>query len=164
MKGAQLNWFERAHFRSRAACIRARVAGSVLLTKFHLPAASMNAVVQWLIPPPKYRVSRLIPDVRIARKGKLAGMVVIQRGSDAVDCCRSPTRWRSSWPTPRTPTGSRPTTTSRSSSSARRGRTCGTTSARSSPAPSRASRLALLTREERDWAARIPRCHRRLCV
>jgi hypothetical protein len=55
------------------------------LTKLHLPTASLNAVVQFLVPPPKYTVDKLIPDVQIAGKAKLAGMVVIQRGSDAFE-------------------------------------------------------------------------------
>jgi hypothetical protein len=86
VKRAQLNWFERAALPLQSRLhSRSGRRFAFLLTKFHLPAASLNAVVQWLIPPPKYRVSRLIPDVRIARKGKLAGMVVIQRGTDAVE-------------------------------------------------------------------------------
>ena len=86
VKRAQLNWFERAALPLQSRLhSRSGRRFAFLLTKLHLPAASMNAVVQWLIPPPKYRVSRLIPDVRIARKGKLAGMVVIQRGTDAIE-------------------------------------------------------------------------------
>jgi glycosyltransferase involved in cell wall biosynthesis len=86
VKRAQLNWFERAALPLQSRLhSRSGRRFAFLLTKFHLPAASMNAVVQWIIPPPKYRVSRLIPDVRIARKGKLAGMVVIQRGTDAIE-------------------------------------------------------------------------------
>jgi hypothetical protein len=86
VKRAQLSWFERAALPLQSRLhSRSGRRFAFLLTKFHLPAASMNAVVQWIIPPPKYRVSRLIPDVRIARKGKLAGMIVIQRGTDAVE-------------------------------------------------------------------------------
>ncbi|MDQ1510611.1 MAG: hypothetical protein QOG50_2455, partial [Actinomycetota bacterium] len=86
VKRAQLSWFERAALPLQSRLhSRSGRRFAFLLTKFHLPAASMNAVVQWIIPPPKYRVSRLIPDVRIARKGKLAGMVVIQRGTDAIE-------------------------------------------------------------------------------
>ena len=86
VKRAQLSWFERLTLPLQSRLhSRSGRRFAFLLTKFHLPAASLNAVVQWLIPPPKYPVSRLIPDVRIAGKGKLAGMVVIQRGTDAIE-------------------------------------------------------------------------------
>jgi glycosyltransferase involved in cell wall biosynthesis len=83
VKRARLNWFERATLpiQSRLHSRSGRRL-AFLLTKLHLPAASFNAVVQWLIPPPKYQVARLIPDVEIAREGMLSGMVVIQRGTD----------------------------------------------------------------------------------
>jgi dolichol-phosphate mannosyltransferase len=86
VKRAQLSWFERLTLPLQSRLhSRSGRRFAFLLTKFHLPAASLNAVVQWLIPPPKYPVARLIPDVRIAGKGKLAGMVVIQRGADAIE-------------------------------------------------------------------------------
>jgi dolichol-phosphate mannosyltransferase len=46
-----------------------------------LPAATMNAVVQMLIPPPKYMVHRLIPRVTYADQAVIAGAVIIERGS-----------------------------------------------------------------------------------
>jgi dolichol-phosphate mannosyltransferase len=52
----------------------------LLLAKTHLPAATMNALVQWIVPPPKFQIDRLIPDVTVAREARLAGMAVIQRG------------------------------------------------------------------------------------
>ena len=52
----------------------------LLLAKTHLPAATMNALVQWIVPPPKFQIDRLIPDVTVAQEVRLAGMVVIQRG------------------------------------------------------------------------------------
>ena len=36
---------------------------AMFIAKFHLPAATINLVVQALIPPPKYRVERLVPHV-----------------------------------------------------------------------------------------------------
>jgi dolichol-phosphate mannosyltransferase len=48
----------------------------------HLPAATINMVVQALIPPPKYFVERLVPGVARARQARLGGMVVIQRDGD----------------------------------------------------------------------------------
>ncbi len=52
----------------------------LFLTRFNLPMATTNAIVQWLVPPPKYPVQRLVPHVQIAPAAKLAGMVVIERG------------------------------------------------------------------------------------
>ena len=51
-----------------------------ILAKTHLPAATINAIVQLLVPPPKYHVERLVPGVDVAVEGRLAGMVVIERG------------------------------------------------------------------------------------
>jgi dolichol-phosphate mannosyltransferase len=53
-----------------------------ILAKTRLPAATINAIVQWLVPPPKYDVSRLVPNVPVAPEGQLAGMIVIQRGGE----------------------------------------------------------------------------------
>lgn len=47
------------------------------------PAASLNAVVQMLIPPPKYMIDRLVPGVPIASRGRLMLAVVIERGPEA---------------------------------------------------------------------------------
>jgi hypothetical protein len=41
--------------------------------------ASINALVQYLVPPPKYHVQQLIPGVRLAHRSRLAGMVVLER-------------------------------------------------------------------------------------
>jgi hypothetical protein len=52
-----------------------------LLTSTTLPVATINTVVQWLVPPPKYPVQRLVPSVKMATGGaKLAGMFIIERG------------------------------------------------------------------------------------
>jgi glycosyltransferase involved in cell wall biosynthesis len=51
-----------------------------ILAKTHLPAATINAVVQLLVPPPKYHVERLVPGVEVAVEAELTGMVVIERG------------------------------------------------------------------------------------
>jgi hypothetical protein len=47
-----------------------------------LPAATMNAAVQSLIPPPKYDVEKLIPTVDVVTEAHLCGMVVIERGGE----------------------------------------------------------------------------------
>lgn len=52
----------------------------LMLTRFNLPMATTNAIVQWLVPPPKYPIQRLVPHAAIAPSAQLAGMVVIERG------------------------------------------------------------------------------------
>ncbi len=47
-----------------------------------LPAATMNAVIQMLIPPPKYDVTKLIPGVDVVSNARLAGMFIIERGGE----------------------------------------------------------------------------------
>jgi dolichol-phosphate mannosyltransferase len=53
---------------------------ALILARTHLPAATINAIVQLLVPPPKYHVERLVPGVEVAPEARLTGMVVIQRG------------------------------------------------------------------------------------
>ena len=52
------------------------------LSKTNLPAATMNTIVQMLIPPPKYMVHRLIPKVTYANFAKLSHAVIIERGPE----------------------------------------------------------------------------------
>jgi hypothetical protein len=54
----------------------------MLLARTHLPVATVNAVIQLLVPPPKYQVDRLIPGVAIAPEALVSAMIVIQRGED----------------------------------------------------------------------------------
>lgn len=54
------------------------------LAKKNLPVATFNTLVQFVVPPPKFQVNRLIPNVKIAREGTLAGMFVIQRGQQEI--------------------------------------------------------------------------------
>lgn len=53
-----------------------------LLTQTKLPVATINTIVQFLVPPPKYHVQRLVPNAKVAREAKLAGMFIIERGGD----------------------------------------------------------------------------------
>ncbi len=46
----------------------------------NLPVASMSAIVQMIIPPPKFQVDRLIPEVDIVPSLTLDRLVVIERG------------------------------------------------------------------------------------
>ena len=50
------------------------------LSETKLPAATMNSIVQMIIPPPKYMVHRLIPKVKYGDVATLAHAVVIERG------------------------------------------------------------------------------------
>ena len=50
-----------------------------------MPAATMSAVVQKLIPPPKYHVEHLIPKVVLSEKAQLAGLFIIERGGTGSD-------------------------------------------------------------------------------
>ncbi len=52
------------------------------LSKHNLPVATINAIVQLLVPPPKYHVDRLVPDVLRLDRAQYEGLVVIQRGDD----------------------------------------------------------------------------------
>ena len=49
----------------------------------NLPVASMSAIVQMIIPPPKFQVDRLIPEAEIVSSLTLDRLVVIERG-DAI--------------------------------------------------------------------------------
>jgi glycosyltransferase involved in cell wall biosynthesis len=51
-----------------------------LIARLRLPAATINAYVQLLVPPPKYHVERLVPDVDVVTDAWLAGFVLIERG------------------------------------------------------------------------------------
>ena len=43
---------------------------ALLLAKTHAPAATINAITQILVPPPKFHVDRLVPGVRLAVRGE----------------------------------------------------------------------------------------------
>jgi hypothetical protein len=58
---------------------------AMFIAKFHLPAATINLLVQALIPPPKYRVERLVPHVAQVTEARLRSMVIIERGGDATE-------------------------------------------------------------------------------
>ncbi len=53
-----------------------------LISQTHLPAATINMVVQMLIPPPKYFVNKLVPKVKLTRGASFAGMFIIERGPE----------------------------------------------------------------------------------
>lgn len=55
----------------------------MLLDRLRLPAATLNAVVQMLVPPPKYTVERLIPGVKLADRTSLWYLALIERGGSS---------------------------------------------------------------------------------
>lgn len=58
----------------------------MFLAKSRLPMATMNGIVQFLVPPPKYQIDRLVPSVKFAgRTARLAGVFVIERGEDSFE-------------------------------------------------------------------------------
>jgi hypothetical protein len=48
-----------------------------------LPMATINTIVQLLVPPPKYHVNRLVPKVKMAHHGTLTGLFIIEKGVEA---------------------------------------------------------------------------------
>jgi dolichol-phosphate mannosyltransferase len=53
-----------------------------LLARMPLPVATINAVVQLVIPPPKYTINRLIPSVELRQHSRITHRVEIERGPD----------------------------------------------------------------------------------
>src|SRR3954453_21298599 len=54
----------------------------MFIAKTHLPAATINAIVQLLVPPPKYQVDKLVPHVDVTPEAKVSGLMIIQRGGE----------------------------------------------------------------------------------
>jgi putative flippase GtrA len=52
------------------------------MTRLPLPVATINTLVQMLIPPPKYSISRLVPGVGLRRDAIIGQRVEIERGPD----------------------------------------------------------------------------------
>jgi glycosyltransferase involved in cell wall biosynthesis len=50
------------------------------LSRFNLPIMGINAITQWLIPPPKYSVDRLVP-CRMGSTTRVEDLFVIERGT-----------------------------------------------------------------------------------
>jgi dolichol-phosphate mannosyltransferase len=50
-----------------------------------IPAATVNALVQRMIPPPKYQIDKLVPSARVTSEAQLSALVVIERGHDRKD-------------------------------------------------------------------------------
>jgi len=54
------------------------------LTEGNFPAATLNAIVQFIVPPPKYMVDKLVPGAQFQKRAQLALIAVIERGPDRV--------------------------------------------------------------------------------
>jgi dolichol-phosphate mannosyltransferase len=81
--GAALSLWERLalQIQSRLHSRSGRRIG-LQLSETKLPAATMNSIVQMIIPPPKYMVDRLIPKATYANGAALSHAVVIERGPE----------------------------------------------------------------------------------
>ncbi len=55
-------------------------ATGMRLSRAGAPAATLSAIVQRLIPPPKFMVDRLVPGTAYGQSAQLTGIVVIERG------------------------------------------------------------------------------------
>lgn len=83
---SSLTWWERLalQFQSWLHSKSGRKVG-LQLSKSKLPAATMNAIVQILVPPPKYMVHRLIPKATYSNFATLSRAVIIERGDEYVE-------------------------------------------------------------------------------
>lgn len=52
------------------------------MTRFRLPVATINAIVQYLIPPPKYDVASLVAEADVSGSALLSEIYAIRRGSE----------------------------------------------------------------------------------
>ncbi len=50
----------------------------------HLPAATINMFTQMVVPPPKYFVDKLVPNVKLTSRAHLTGMFIIERGEETI--------------------------------------------------------------------------------
>ena len=57
----------------------------MFLAASRLPVATINAITQLVIPPPKYHVERLVPGVETAAHATATYLVVIERGGDGLE-------------------------------------------------------------------------------
>src|SRR5215204_5302030 len=80
---ASLTWLERIALQVQS-CLHSKSGRGVgmKLSQSKLPAATMNAIVQMLIPPPKYMVHRLIPKATYINHARLSRAVIIERGPE----------------------------------------------------------------------------------
>jgi hypothetical protein len=80
---ATLSWFERLvlPLQSRVHSRSGRLFAKVL-ANMPLPVATINAIVQMAVPPPKYAIERLVPSVELRHASRITRRVEIQHGPD----------------------------------------------------------------------------------
>ncbi|NJD58344.1 MAG: glycosyltransferase family 2 protein [Anaerolineae bacterium] len=52
------------------------------ISKTNLPAATINMLMQIVVPPPKYFVEKLLPAVKLQKEANFAGMFIIERNGE----------------------------------------------------------------------------------
>jgi dolichol-phosphate mannosyltransferase len=79
--GAPLSFTEKAFLKiqSRLHSKEGRKVG-MWLSDNKTPAATLNAIVQMMIPPPKFMVDKLVPGTRYLGRSRLSQIVLIERG------------------------------------------------------------------------------------
>ncbi len=55
---------------------------ALYLAQKNVPVATINTLVQYFVPPPKYHVDRLVPGVSTVESGAVRTLSIIQRGED----------------------------------------------------------------------------------
>ena len=55
---------------------------ATFINKTLLPAATINMMMQMVVPPPKYFVKKLLPAVKLTQEANFAGMFIIERSGD----------------------------------------------------------------------------------
>jgi hypothetical protein len=81
IKGAPLPWYTRAWLQIQGR-IHSKFGRSVGLAigNINLPVASMSAIVQMIIPPPKFQFDELVPEAPLVSSLQLHRMMLIERG------------------------------------------------------------------------------------
>ncbi len=54
------------------------------ISKGNFPAATINMFMQMVIPPPKYSVSKLVPNVKLTKVARFTGMFIIERDGEGI--------------------------------------------------------------------------------
>ena len=81
IKGAPLPWFTRAwlQIQGRIHSKFGRTVG-LAIGNINLPVASMSAIVQMIVPPPKFQFDELVPEAPLVSSLQLHRLMLIERG------------------------------------------------------------------------------------
>ncbi len=86
VKRPRLNWRERSTLGLQSRLhSRSGRQFAFFLTRTGLPVATVNTLVQYIVPPPKYPVQRLVPGVQVAGAAKLCALFIISRGEPGLE-------------------------------------------------------------------------------